>query len=63
MDLKPNTIYLLVAIGFFLQNMNAGLSGVIHSPVVSVLLSSSVGAFQVYMAHLGIKTDPGEVKK
>ena len=43
--------------------MNAGLSGVIHSPVVSVLLSSSVGAFQVYMAHLGIKTDPGEVKK
>jgi hypothetical protein len=52
--MKPNTMYLLQAIGFFLQTVNAGLSGTIHDPTVSVLIAAGVGAYQFYCQHMGI---------
>ena len=56
-------MYLLQAIGFFLQSVNAGLSGVIHSSMVTLLVSSFVGAYQLYVGHLGIQMDPQKKDK
>ena len=56
--MKQNSLYLLQACGFFLQTVNAGLSGVVHNPVASLLISAFVGAFQFYLGHLGIQLPP-----
>ena len=53
--MKANTIYILQSIGFFLQMINVGLAGEIHSVVWSVILSAFVGSFQLYLQHAGIK--------
>ena len=56
--MTENKMYLLQAIGFFLQSVNAGLSGVIHSAVVTLFVASFVGAYQLYVSHLGIQMEP-----
>ena len=53
--MKTNTIYLLQSVGFFLQTVNAGLSGIVHNAVISLLLAAFVGAFQLYLSHIGIQ--------
>ena len=61
--MKANTIYLLQALGFFLQTINASISGVVHNPTVSMFIAAGVGAFQFYMQHVGIQMPAPEVKK
>ena len=56
--MEPNTIYILQAVGFFLQIVNAGMSGVIQDPVISLLASAFVGAFQFYLQRAGILVEP-----
>jgi hypothetical protein len=53
-----NRMYLLIAIGFFLQNVNAGLSGVVHNAMASLMVASLVGAYQLYIHLQGIQFDP-----
>lgn len=56
--MKPNTIYILQAVGFFLQMVNVGLSGTIENTTLSVILSAAVGAFQLYLQRAGILVEP-----
>lgn len=50
---SQNTIWLMQSIGYFLQVVNAGLSGVTHDPTVTLLVSAGIGAYQMYVQHLG----------
>jgi hypothetical protein len=61
--MTTNRAALLIAIGFFLQNFNAGFSSIVHNPMVTVLVASTVGAYQIYVHYLGIQTDPNTLGK
>ena len=56
--MTANTLNVLQAVGFFLQTVNAGLSGVVHSPVASLLVAAFVGTFQMYLHQAGVQVVP-----
>jgi hypothetical protein len=56
--MSTNTILLLQSIAITLQTINAGLSGVVHDPVLSLMVASIVGGYQFYIQNLGNKTLP-----
>lgn len=61
--MSTHTILLLQSILIFLQMVNAALGVTLHvPPVVSVMLSAFVGAFQFYVNHVGNQTQPPPAK-
>jgi len=59
--MKPQMTYLLQSVNWFLQSANAGLSGMVHNPVISCLIASAIGAFQLYLHNIGVKMPaPGQ---
>jgi hypothetical protein len=56
--MKPNVIYILQAVGFFLQVINVDLVTEIHSRIASILIAGAIGAFQYYLQHAGIQVQP-----
>lgn len=56
--MSTTTILLLQSLLITLQMLNAGLSGVVHNPVVSLMLGAIVGGFQFFVQNVGNKTLP-----
>jgi hypothetical protein len=48
----------LQSIGVTLQMVNAGLSGVVHNPAASLVISATIGGYQYLIQHLGNQVDP-----
>jgi len=61
--MNPNTILALQSIGVTLQMINAGLSGIVHSPAASLTISAVVGGYQYFIQHLGNQTEPDKTTK
>ena len=53
-----NTILLLQSIAITLQTINAGLSGVVHNPVLSLMVAAIVGGYQFYIQNVGNQAMP-----
>jgi len=61
--MSMNKLYGLQAFCIFLQSANSGLSGIVHSPVATLLLTSMLAAIQFYLGHLCIQFDPTKKEK
>lgn len=61
--MSANTIYLLQAVLFFLQFVNAGIGTITHSAIVTLFVSGFVGAFQLYVNKLGVELTPEKKRK
>jgi len=58
-----NRLYGWQAFFYFLHSANVGLAHVINMTVITILVISAVGAFQLYVSHLGIRFDPNAEEK
>ena len=56
--MSVNTRLLLQSIAITLQTINAGLSGVIHNPVLSLMVAAIVGGYQFYIQNIGNQSLP-----
>ena len=56
--MSPNILLVMQGIGLSLQMINAGLSGIVHSPAASLVISATIGGYQYIVQHLGNQTQP-----
>jgi hypothetical protein len=56
--MSPNMMLVLQSVGVTLQMINAGLSGIVHSPAASLVISATIGGYQYLIQHLGNQVDP-----
>jgi hypothetical protein len=56
--MTPNILLVMQGIGLSLQMINAGLSGIVHSPAASLIISAVIGGYQYIIQHLGNQTPP-----
>jgi hypothetical protein len=57
-NMSANQVYLLQAVLFFLQFINAGIGTVTHSALITLFVSGFVGAFQLYVNKIGVEIQP-----
>jgi len=48
-----NTIWLMQSIGLSLSLVNAGLSGIMHSAMATLLIQAAIAGYLAYVQHLG----------
>jgi uncharacterized membrane protein YuzA (DUF378 family) len=56
--MSTNAVLILQTLLIFLQMVNAGLSGMVHNPMISLILGAAVGALQFLAQHVGNQTVP-----
>ena len=56
--MKASTLSAFQAILVALQIINAGIAGVTHNPMVSLILGGVVGGFSIYVQKLGNESTP-----